>query len=39
MGNVPGFLSNQSMRGDMPSRAGERKSGSSSAKNNSGDRN
>ena len=39
MGNVPGFLSNQSMRGDMPSRARERNSGSNSGKKKSGDSN
>ena len=39
MTNIPGFLSNQPMRGDMPSRAGGRNSGSNSGKRKSGDSN
>ena len=39
MNNIPGFLSNQPMRGDMPSRAGGRNSGSNSGKRKSGDSN
>ena len=40
MTNIPGFLSNQPMRGDMPSRgAGGRNFGSNSGKRKSGDSN
>ena len=40
MNNIPGFLSNQPMRGDMPSRgAGGRNFGSNSGKRKSGDSN
>ena len=36
MTNIPGFLSNQPMRGDMPSRAGGRNSGSNYGKRKRG---